>query len=358
MGTLAERVCQFEICNLQFAMINCFFFLLPERPRFPMSRFLCLLLLLLVIVPAPAQDVKLLIAFASFRERRLHPKVYFYEHDGVGSGKIVGSIDAVNQRSDYRPSLSHDGRYCAFASELENQTGRISFWDRKEKKLVVLPKINDSPNAQLSPSLSGDGKLLAFTAWNRPGASTRWNVLLYDTAGKKLLDLPGLNRPGIDTRMSALSGDGRWLACVTATKHAATRTDLLLYDRKESKVVDVAKLNSPYMDVEPSLSHDGRLLAFVSDRPGGKGGRDVYLFDRVDGKYLPLPGLNSAAHEQSPALSPGGRFLAFVSERIKGEGERDVYLYDRKTGKLLSTPGLNSKVEDFDPCVIVLEGKE
>jgi Tol biopolymer transport system component len=323
-----------------------------------MSRLLSCLLLLLLPVPLLADGVKLLIAFSSFRERRLHPKVYFYEHDGVGSGKIVGSIDAVNQRSDFRPSLSHDGRWCAFASELENQTGRISLWDRKEKKLVLLAKINDSPNAQLSPSLSGDGKLLAFTAWNRPGSSTRWNVLLYDIAGTKFLDLPGLNRPGVDARMSALSGDGRWLAFVTATRNSSTRSDLGLYDRKESKVVDVTKLNSPYMDVEPALSHDGRLIAFVSDRPGGKGGRAVYLFDRVAGKYLPLPGLNSAAHEQSPALSPGGRFLAFVSERIKGMGERDVYLYDRKAGKLLATPGLNSKAEDFDPCVVVLEGKE
>jgi putative thioredoxin len=47
----------------------------------------------------------------------------------------------------------------------------------------------------------------------------------------------------------------------------------------------------------------------------------------------------------------------FVSERIKGEGERDVYLYDRKEGKLLPTPGLNSKAEDFDPCVVVVDGK-
>jgi hypothetical protein len=50
--------------------------------------------------------------------------------------------------------------------------------------------------------------------------------------------------------------------------------------------------------------------------------------------------------------------VVFVSERIKGMGERDVYLYDRTAKKLLPTPGLNSKAEDFDPCVVVLEGKE
>jgi Tol biopolymer transport system component len=323
-----------------------------------MSRVFSLMLLLLLAGSAAAEDLKLLIAFASFRERRLHPKVYFYEHDGVAKGKIVGSIDAVNQRSDFRPWLSHDGRYCAFASELENQTGRISFWDRKEKKLVDLPKLNDSPNAQLSPSLSGDGKLLTFSAWDRAGASSRWNVLLYDVENKKLLDVPKLNKVGFDSRMSTISGDGRYLAYASNAKGGVGLTDVYLYDRKENKPIDVTKMNSAGMDVEPALSNDGRLIAFVSDRRGGKGGRDVYLYDRVAGKFIDLPGLNSAAHEQSPALSPGGRFVLFVSERVKGEGERDVYLYDRKSNKLLPTPGLNSKAEDFDPCVVVLEGKE
>src|SRR5947207_6956138 len=101
---------------------------------------LAILTALLLASPALAQPApKLLIAFASFRERPRHPKVYFYEHDGVANGKIVGSINPINQRSDYRPWLSGDGRFCAFASELENQTGRISFWDRKESKLLDLP---------------------------------------------------------------------------------------------------------------------------------------------------------------------------------------------------------------------------
>lgn len=323
-----------------------------------MSRLFCLLVLMLAAAPAPAEDLGLLVAFSSFRERKLHPKVYFYEHDGVSKGKIVGSIDAVNQRSDYRPWLSHDGRFCAFASELENQTSRISLWDRKEKKLVELPSINDSPNAQLSPALSGDGKLLAFSAWNRASASSRWSVLLYDVEKKKLLDLPKLNKQGVDSRMSAISGDGRYLAFVSNAKGGVGLNDVYLYDRKQSKPTDVTKLNSAHSDVEPSLSHDGKLIAFVSDRPGGKGGRDVYLYDRAAGKLLDLPGLNGAAHEQSPALSPGGRFVVFVSERLEGQGERDVFLYDRKTGKLLPTPGLSSKAEDFDPCVVVLTGKE
>jgi Tol biopolymer transport system component len=304
--------------------------------------------------PPKDPTVKLLIAFASFKERPLHPRIYFYEHDGIASGKIVGSIDPVNQRSDYHPSLSHDGRFCAFASELENQTGRILFWDLKEKKLVDLPKLNDSPNGQLHPSLSGDGKLLAFSAWSRPGSTARWDVLLYDTAAKGLVDLPGVSTPNFDERMPALNGNGRFLAYVTNARTGRGLSDIWLFDREEKKVLTLAEMNSVSMDVEPSLSADGRLIAFVSDRPGGAGGRDVYLYDRVESKLLPLPGLNSVAQEQSPSLSADGRYIAFVSERIAGVGERDVYMYDRQKQALLPLPGLNSKAEDFDPNVIVL----
>src|SRR5438874_1723134 len=112
--------------------------------------------------PADPPKHKVLIAFASYRDRPKQPQIYFYEHDGVGQGKIVGSIPTVNLRSDYHPSLSLDGRYCAFASELENQTSRILLWDLQEKRLVDLPEVNKTPNAQLHPTLSGDGKLLAF----------------------------------------------------------------------------------------------------------------------------------------------------------------------------------------------------
>jgi Tol biopolymer transport system component len=300
-------------------------------------------------------DTKILIAFSSFRERKQHPKIYFYEHDGVATGKITGSIDTVDKRSDYHASLSHDGRFCAFSSELENQTGRILFWDVKDKKLVDLLNINDSPNALQGSALSGDAKLLALAAWNRPGTGTRWSLLLYDVTAKKFIDLPGVNTTTFDERMPAFNGDGRFLAYVSNDKKGRGLTDIFLFDRKENKLDLLPDMNSKSMDIEPSLSADGNLITFVSDRPGGSGGRDIYLWDRTAAKFLPLPGLNSPAHEQSPSLSPDGRFIAFVSERQTGEGERDIYLYDRTAEKLLPTPGLNSKAEDLDPCITTLK---
>jgi len=311
----------------------------------------------------PAQDKpasKLLLALASYRERPKHPNIFFYEHDGISTGKIVGTVGTPRAAAtaEAHPVLTHDGRFCAFTYELENNTGRIYQWDLKEQKLVDLAGINASPNAQGWPSITGDGKWLAFAAWNRPGSTgAGWQICFFDVAGKKFADLPNLSAATADERMPAISGDGRFIAFATNRKGGVGLTDICLYDRQNGKLDPLPAVNSKHMDAEPSLGGDGNLLAFASDRLGGSGGRDIYLFDRTAGKFLTLPGLNSPAHEFSPALSPDGRFLVFVSERIGGQGERDVYLYDRQAEKLLPTPGLNSRADDFDPSVIVLKAE-
>ena len=85
---------------------------------------------------ADAPGGKLLIAFASYRERPKHPNIFFYEHDGKASGKIVGSVATPRAvaSAEAHPSLTPDGRLCAFTFELENQTGRIQCWDLKEQQ--------------------------------------------------------------------------------------------------------------------------------------------------------------------------------------------------------------------------------
>lgn len=330
----------------------------------PVLSLLAVLTLLPVAVAQPfPEPPRLLLAIASVRERRAppYPKIYFYEHDGVANGQLAGSIDSIGTevnktRGDMHPFLSRNGRFCTFASQLGIlDGGRIELWDRQDKKLLPLPGLHGMPHIhQMVPSLSGDGKRVAFTAWARPEASPRWGVFLYDLPDKKIVDLPGLNRPTSDQRMPALSSEGRFLAYASNVKGGAGLTDIYLYDVADKKVLALPEMNSKNMDIQPALSGDGRLVAFSSDRPGGAGGRDIYLYDRIGKQFQPLPGLNSSNHEQSPALSADGRYLAFVSERLDGAGERDVYLYDRHLHKLLPTPGLNSKDDDFDPCVIVL----
>jgi len=305
-----------------------------------------------------------LLAFASTRERwdPPYPKIYFYEHDGSGSGKMLEVVDTIskgtnNSRADMHPALSGDGRFCAFASQIGVANGgRTEIWDRKEKKLLDLPSLHGLLKThQMCATLSADAQRVAFTAWAWPGSSGRWNVFLYDIPAKALIDLPGLNREAYDQRMPALSADGRFLAVASNARPNVGLTDIHLYDVARKTTIPLDGLNSKHADIQPALSGNGRLVAFISDRPGGEGGRDVYLYDQHAKRLLALPGINSPAPEQSPSLSADGRYLAFVSERLGGAGERDLYLYDRVSQKLLPTPGLNSRQDDFDPAVLSMD---
>jgi Tol biopolymer transport system component len=266
-----------------------------------------------------------------------------------GAGSVVPFVPPVTLRSDYRPSMSADGRLAALAAEAEGQPGSIYLWEVAGQRFVDLPGLAASPNAQGCPSLSLDGRLLAFECWQRPGAAGRWDVLVYDRTLGALVDLPGLGTARFDERWPCLSGDGRWLATVT-NGSPENLSEVVLYDVAGRSPVPLPGLNSPSADSEPSLNADGSLVAFVSDRPGGAGGRDIVAYDRTRKSWIDLAGLNSPAQEHSPAMSPGGRYILFVSERLEGAGERDVYLYDRRTQSLIDLPNLGSPRDEIDPA--------
>jgi Tol biopolymer transport system component len=296
------------------------------------------------------------LAFVANREHYWYPHLYLYEHDGQahGNGRIVGSIQPLDKRLDHQPVLTADGRLCIYGYEMEGTVGRVGVWDFEQQKPGELSRVNEGPNAVFSPSVSADGRWIAFSAWGRPGGSSRWDLFLYDRDQDQMVDLPGLSSAENDERRVAVSGDGRWLAYTTNSPDGQGLTDIWRYDRAAAKIDRLSELNSAASDSYPTLSHDGGLLAFASDREGGNGGLDIYLFDCESRELVPLPGINSPGHEQSPAMTSDGRYLAFVSERLDGAGEHDIYLYDRRLARILETPGLNTERDEYDPSLIVI----
>lgn len=307
--------------------------------------------------------MSLLIAFSSYRARDYLADIYFYRHDGVRDGELLGSLptESPRLRSDYRPWLTADGRTCAFSCQYhEVNPGELRLWDLREKRLIPLPDRN--PNgADTMGAISGDGRYLAFAGWKRPGGLGGYDLFMYDLDRKALVPLPGLNSD-YDEEMPALSHDGHWLAFTSNQPSAPDAppavTNIRLYDSREQKLVPLPGCGAPgCRDTQPSLCGNGRYLAFMSDRPDpGSESRsgNIHLYDRQTASLVPLPGLNSAAHDSQPAISPGGRFIVFASDRMGGAGQQDVYLYDRREAKLLPTPGLNHAAEDFEPAVVVL----
>jgi hypothetical protein len=300
---------------------------------------------------SPPHPRRLVIAFASLRERPAFSSLFLYRHDGASQGALAGSIPVLHERADSHPALTADGTICVYASkQVGGFTPLINLWNVHEKRALPGPALNNEPGARIEPSLSGDGRLLAFCTRGGANSVGGWDVGLFDMTAGKIVELPGLNTDA-DEREVALSRDGRYLAFVTNRSGGEGLSDVALYDREKRGLVPLPGLNSPHREINPALSADGRWLAFVSDHPRGQGGKDIFLYDRAAAALVEVPGLNAVGHEQTPALSPDGRYVAFVSERTSGAGERDIFLYDRAVGDLLPTPGLNSKHEDFDPAL-------
>ena len=307
----------------------------------------------IILSEEPPSRPAIVIALTSFRDDMRYANVFRYELSPTGEGKLTGKVTPGSKRSDHHSSLSLDGQSAVFAGEVVGEVNQIHLWSFTEKKLRPLPSLNVKTTAQMAPSYCSSAGLIAFEGWKRPEGSGRWDVLLYDVASKRFVDVPDLNSPRFDERKPAISPEGNWIAFTTNEAGSESLTDLRLYSREASQRVTLPGLNSVAMDTEPALSRNGRLLAFVSDRSGGAGGRDVYLYDRLESRLVPLPGLNSVGHEQSPSISADGRFIAFVSERLDAVGERDVFVYDRQAEKLIPTPGLNSTGDEYDPCILL-----
>ncbi len=220
-------------------------------------------------------------------------------------------------------------------------------WDLLESKPLELAGLNDTPHAQGNPVLAGAGPKLVFDAWSRPGQPGRWDLVGYDLAAKKLepILLPAaegqprslLSTSKGDERSPSMSADGRLLA-FASWSGGSTGTDVRVIELASGREVETPGLNSDRFDGEPALSDDGRWLAISTDGEGGEGGRDILLYDLEGMRGVRLAGVNTAGQEQSPALSADGRYLVWVAERFDGEGERDVFLYDIAAEKRLPTP--------------------
>ncbi len=165
--------------------------------------------------PSVAPQRRLVIAFASHRERPAFANIYFYRHDAVGNGELAGTIPASFERADSHPSLTSDGALCAYASkQVGGFTPLVNLWNFHHSDSPAAPGFNSETGSRIEPCLSGDGKLMAFCARGQAGSMGGWDVQLFNTAAGKLIELPGLNSEH-DEREVTLSRDGRFVAFVT-----------------------------------------------------------------------------------------------------------------------------------------------
>jgi Tol biopolymer transport system component len=137
------------------------------------------------------------------------------------------------------------------------------------KDLPINPLALNSYYAEEQPSLSGNGRFLAYLS-NRDGQR---QILMYDLQEQRFVALPGLDLRGTIAQSPSLSYTARYLVYLAG---ARDRGEIELYDRL---VGQTQVLTSRYQGWigHPSLSEDGRYVAFET---GENGQLDIEILDR------------------------------------------------------------------------------
>ena len=222
-----------------------------------------------------------------------HPVDFTPENLGNG---VNSTLD------DYWPSLSADEQTLVITRLIKSEDFFkkvqedffISHWINNgwsvAKNLGYPINTSDNEGAQ---TLSGDGRLMVFTACNRSD---------------------GIGR--CDLYWSIRRGD-KWSTPQNMGK----------------------SINTAYRETQPSITPDGRTLYFASDRPGGKGNHDIWVSCKDSADHWTVPenlgdSINSPGTEMSPFIHPDNQSLYFSSDGLIGLGGYDIFVSRRnKEGK-------------------------
>lgn len=136
-----------------------------------------------------------------------------------------------------------------------------------------------------------------------------------------------------------LSGDGRLMIFTACNRNDGIgRCDLYYSVRQGEKwslPVNLGKpVNTSYRETQPSITPDGRTLYFSSDRPGGKGQHDIWVTHLDENGQWKAPEnlggiINTKGIEMSPFIHPDNQSLYFSSDGHIGLGGYDLFVSRR-----------------------------
>ena len=290
------------------------------------------------------------------------------------AGTIVrASVSADGVEADgasWDVAISADGSWVAFTSWATNLvegdtngSRDVFLWDRwtgDVTRASVTSTGGESGSTSMSPSLSADGRYVAFESWGPLSPEAVYpttDVWLYDrdTAGIELISVSTDGDDGIQTSsLPSISADGdrvafSSLAWDLVADDGDAVVDIFVRDRSEGTTVRVnLPAGVPEADANsyrPVLSADGSTVAFHSDATNlviGDGAiwRDVFVAG-VDTGLVERVSVDS--DEVAPEADSGwaevsadGRWVAFGSlgalDPAATAGVHEIYVRDRSAG--------------------------
>jgi len=284
----------------------------------------------------------------------------------------VSSSGAEANGDSFAPALSSDGRYVAFSSAATNlvdgdtnDANDIFIRDRQANTTTRASVGYDGSQANGGsdqPSLSGDGRLVAFTsvASNivNGDANNLRDAFVYDrqtgTAQDVSVSTAGV-QGDLESATPELSANGKFVAYSSFADNLIADdenegNDIFVRDLTANTTERVSEFTGDYEaegdSQRPSISADGRYVAFDSDDWDLVWGDtndtfDVFVNDRATTVTTRVSvddsGTQSNGDSFRPSISADGRYVAYYSEAsnlVSGDanGSTDVFVYDRRSG--------------------------
>jgi len=247
---------------------------------------------------------------------------------GAGSSTISSS------------AVSWTGRYIAFVSTAENlvtndgNSKRDIFVRDNLEGSTSLVSVNtngvSANGTSTEPSISGDGRYVAFTSsasdLAAKGTNKVWNVFVRDLYSQTIVlgsvatnAIAGANS---DSSSPQLSADGRFLLFFSKASNLVTTatgtTNLFLRDLAGLTTVAL----TTHGVVESSITRDGRYIAFLGNV--GSGNR-LFIWDSLASARVYT---NHSLQIASGVISPNGQYLAYVENS-------QLYILNWRTGSAL-----------------------
>jgi Tol biopolymer transport system component len=263
---------------------------------------------------------------------------------------LNGDSDHPRLSADGRFLVFHT----VFATDAGSPTVTDVVYRDRERDLSMCVTIGFEKDGALwtgDPAISDDGQLVVFRSTatdlvpGRDENGTRDDIYEFVPATRAIrrisVDSRGIQSPDGASFAPSVSGDGRWVAFTSSADLDATpgseqsegrrgqttqKPQVYVRDRQlgTTRRVSVGSAGAPDgSSFQPAISRDGRFIAFVSDATNlTRGDRnrssDVFVRDTHDGRTTLV---SRAAHggtgngpSTNPAISADGRFIAFQSE--------------------------------------------
>jgi Tol biopolymer transport system component len=225
----------------------------------------------------------------------------------------------------YNPTVSGDGRLVAYEAAAKDGSTALWLHDRRSGTTTLVGR--GSAGGIYEPRLSADGRVLAFTAADA-GTDGRSLVFVRDVASGKTTLVSRAKGDGAsadeDAYEPSISADGRYVAFTSAAGNLGAdgrRSRIWVRDLQEGTIELVSTGTGFAFD--PSISADGRHVAWAM-RPSSGSAKSVasrstvWLYDRADHTTTLVSrrsGAGALADGASvePAVSADGTSVAFTS---------------------------------------------